>query len=78
MKTAVSIPDEIFKEADALAEKLGKSRSELYREALVDYLARRDPASITAALDAVADELAAEHTGFGRHAAAAVLSSSEW
>lgn len=78
MKTAVSIPDEIFAKADALAEKLGKSRSELYREALVDYLARRNPEAITAALDEVADELAAEHTGFGQHAAAAALSSTEW
>ena len=30
MKTAVSIPDELFREADELAHRLGKSRSEVY------------------------------------------------
>lgn len=44
MNTAVSIPDELFRRADELAARLGKSRSEVYREALADYLARRDPA----------------------------------
>jgi predicted transcriptional regulator len=78
MKTAVSIPDELFSQADALAAKLGKSRSELYREALIDYLARRDPGAVTVALDAVADDLAGEHAGFGQRAAAAALSLTEW
>ena len=33
MKTAISLPDEIFEEAERLARWLKKSRSELYREA---------------------------------------------
>jgi predicted transcriptional regulator len=78
MKTAVSIPDDVFRRADALAERLGKSRSEVYREALVDYLARTDPATVTAALDALADDLADEHRGFVQRAAGNALSSSEW
>jgi hypothetical protein len=32
MKTAVSIPDELFLRADELASRLGKSRGEAYRE----------------------------------------------
>jgi predicted transcriptional regulator len=47
MKTAVSIPDDLFRRADELASQLGKSRSELYREALADYVARRDPKAVT-------------------------------
>ncbi|MBK8295132.1 MAG: ribbon-helix-helix protein, CopG family [Solirubrobacterales bacterium] len=43
MKTAVSIPDELFAQADQLADRMGKSRSEVYREALADYVARREP-----------------------------------
>jgi predicted transcriptional regulator len=78
MKTAVSIPDELFRRADELASRLGKSRSEIYREALADYVARRDPQAITRALDAVADELADEHAGFGREAARRALERSEW
>lgn len=53
MKVAVSIPDEVFAEADRAAKRLGIARSELYARALVDYLARSSEEDITAALDAV-------------------------
>ena len=78
MKTAISIPDELFHQADALADRLGKSRSELYREALADYLARRDPAAVTVALNELADELAADRRGLVAHAADRALASTEW
>lgn len=78
MKTAVSIPDELFRRADELANQLGKSRSELYREALADYLARRDPRAVTTALNEIADELAADRAGFGERAARRMLETSEW
>jgi metal-responsive CopG/Arc/MetJ family transcriptional regulator len=38
MKTAISLPDSIFDEAEALAQRLGWSRSELYTKALQAYL----------------------------------------
>ncbi|KJH73366.1 ribbon-helix-helix domain-containing protein [Aliterella atlantica] len=38
MKTAISLPDSIFAEAEALAKQLGLSRSELYTKALQAYL----------------------------------------
>ncbi|MDO8738698.1 MAG: hypothetical protein Q7J17_06995, partial [Candidatus Deferrimicrobium sp.] len=41
MKTAVSIPDKIFRSADSLAKRLGVSRSRLYADALADFLSRR-------------------------------------
>lgn len=78
MKTAVSIPDDLFRRADAYANRSGKSRSELYREALDDYLARRDPQAITEALNALADDLAYDHRGFVEQAARGVLERSEW
>lgn len=34
MKTAISLPDSVFEEAEALAQQLGLSRSELYTKAL--------------------------------------------
>ncbi len=40
MKTAISLPDSIFEEAENLAQQLGISRSELYTEALKTYLRR--------------------------------------
>jgi len=78
MKTAVSIPDELFHRADELASRLGKSRSEIYREALADYVARRDPGAVTRALDEIADELTAEDDAFVTEAARQTLDRSEW
>jgi predicted transcriptional regulator len=78
MKTAVSIPDDLFRRADELASQLGKSRSELYREALADYVARRDPKAVTSALNAIADELSGDRTGFVGEAARQALERSEW
>jgi predicted transcriptional regulator len=43
MKTAVSLPDKLFKDADRLARQLKKSRSKLYAEAITEYVARHDP-----------------------------------
>jgi len=57
VKTAVSLPDGIFKEADRTAKRLGISRSELYARALEAFLAKQRAAEITEALDRVyADE----------------------
>lgn len=78
MKTAISIPDDLFRRADELASQLGKSRSELYREALVDYLARRDPLAVTTALNELADELALDNADFATAAARRTLQASEW
>jgi Arc/MetJ-type ribon-helix-helix transcriptional regulator len=78
MKTAVSIPDDLFRRADELASRMGKSRSEVYRDALADYVARRDPAAVTRALDEIADELSGEERGFSTAAARQTLAQSEW
>jgi len=55
MKTAISIPDEIFAEAEQLTRRLKKSRSQLYTEAVKEYLARHEQSAVTAALDRLAD-----------------------
>jgi antitoxin MazE6 len=78
MKTAVSIPDDLFRKADELAGRMGKSRSEVYRDALADYVSRRDPGAITRALDEIADELSAEERAFTTAAARQTLAQSEW
>jgi len=53
MKTAISIPDSVFQEAEKLAERLNISRSALYTAAIADYIARRTGEDITARLDRV-------------------------
>lgn len=53
MKTAISIPDQIFGEAEALAKKLGVSRSELYVRAIDRFLDLYRDESTTAALNQI-------------------------
>jgi predicted transcriptional regulator len=78
MKTAVSIPDELFRRAEELARRLGKSRSQVYREALTEYVARRDPGTITVALDAVIDELGSDVDEWVAEAGRSALERSDW
>ena len=53
MKTAISIPDDVFRSADALADRLGISRSQLYATALAEYLAKFQASKVTERLNAV-------------------------
>lgn len=78
MKTAVSIPDDVFLQAEELAQREGKSRSQVYREALVEYLLRRDPATITEAIDRVVEEVGTSPDAWSTAAGRQVLSRVEW
>jgi predicted transcriptional regulator len=78
MKTAVSIPDAVFADADRLAQRMRKSRSQLYSEALAEYLARHDPDAVTAAMDAVCEALDTRPGPLVTDAAHRVLRTSEW
>ena len=53
MKTAISLPDELFKEAERYAEKHGLSRSELIANALRDFMKSRSDEEIIAAFNEV-------------------------
>lgn len=57
VKTAVSIPDQLFADAEAAARRLGVSRSKLYARALEQFLAQQETDSVTARLDELAEEL---------------------
>lgn len=57
MKTAVSIPDELFAEADSVARRLGVSRSQLYARALEMFLAAQQSDPVTEKLNELADEV---------------------
>jgi metal-responsive CopG/Arc/MetJ family transcriptional regulator len=57
MKTAISIPDELFREIDQCSRRLRVSRSRLFADAAREYLARRrGPADATAAWNQVIAE----------------------
>ncbi len=60
MKTAISLPDSVFEEAEALAGQLGVSRSELYTKALVAYLRKYNRNQILNKLNQVYSEESSE------------------
>lgn len=78
MKTAVSIPDDVFEEAERLATELKTSRSQLYSRALQEFMARHAPDRLTEAMNRVIDEVGAEVDEFSRRAAYQVLERVEW
>jgi metal-responsive CopG/Arc/MetJ family transcriptional regulator len=53
MKTAISIPQNVFETAEKMAEKLGVSRSQLYVTAIKDYLDGHTDDSVTTKLNEV-------------------------
>jgi hypothetical protein len=56
MKTAISIPDEVFRSADSLAKRLGVSRSQLYATAITEFLLRHQSRKVTERLDHIYEE----------------------
>jgi predicted transcriptional regulator len=78
MKTAVSIPDEVFHGAERLARRARKSRSRLYGDALREYLARHAPDEVTEAMNRAVAELGDATDPFVAAAVRSTLESSEW
>ncbi len=53
MKTAISVPDDLFRTAEAAARLLRVSRSKLYATALADFLERQQSDTITERLNEI-------------------------
>ena len=78
MKTAISLPDELFLSANELAERQGVSRSELYATAVSEYLAKHRDQDVTSRLNEV---FADGSSGFDpalRAAQARSVNSGKW
>jgi metal-responsive CopG/Arc/MetJ family transcriptional regulator len=78
MKTAISIPDDVFEGAERFARRTKKSRSQLFSDAVKEYLARHAPDEITDAMDGVCAELETTKDEFVSSASRHVLKQSEW
>lgn len=78
MKTAVSLPDDVFRAAEALARRLKKSRSRLYADAIAEYLARHAPDEVTEAMNKAMAEIGEPIDPFVSEAARRILEKSEW
>ena len=68
MKTAISVPDEIFNQVGSRAAELGISRSEFFTRAARQYLGQLADASLTQQIDAAIGAAGDDDSG---HAAAA-------
>jgi len=78
MKTAVSIPDDVFEQAEALAHRTKRSRSEIYARALSEYLARHAPDRVTEAMNRVLDEVDGPQDKFTSRATRRTWERTEW
>ena len=78
MKTAVSIPDEIFERAERLARRARRSRSEVYAAALDEYVARHAPDEVTDTMNRVCEEDGDGDDAFLAAAGRHVLERVEW
>jgi metal-responsive CopG/Arc/MetJ family transcriptional regulator len=78
MKTAVSIPDQVFEQAERLARRTRKSRSHVFSSALREYVARHSPDDVTEAMDRVCDHVGEHADPFVARAAWQTLEHSEW
>ena len=78
MKTAVSIPEDIFERAERLARRSKKSRSRLFSDALREYVARHAADEVTEAMNWVCGEVGDSKDPFVSTAARRILERSEW
>jgi predicted transcriptional regulator len=80
MKTAISIPDDLFNDAERLAARFKTSRSKLYSRAIAEFVARHDEDAATQALDEVVRSLNADSSDTRQTTASAVaiLRQVEW
>ena len=78
MKTAISIPDKVYKDAERLSRKLKKSRSQVYTEAVTEYIARHDPEAVTDAMDRVCERVDTRSDPALAAAARRTLKAIEW
>lgn len=79
MKTAISVPDEVFDQTNRCAKKLGISRSELVTRALRRFLEDERAAMIRESYDAAfGDDDGDDAAELRRTAARAALTKIEW
>jgi metal-responsive CopG/Arc/MetJ family transcriptional regulator len=78
MKVAISLPDPLFRAAERLARKLRKSRSQLYAEAIAEYVGALGAESVTARLNAVYGKESSEVEPALKYAQLERLSREAW
>ena len=78
MKTAVSIPDDIFERAERLARGAGRSRSDVFTAALREYVAKHSPDEVTEGWNRVCEEVGEQPEDFVAAAGRRILKNTKW
>jgi metal-responsive CopG/Arc/MetJ family transcriptional regulator len=80
MKTAVSLPDDLFHAVERLVRLSRRHRSEVYADALREYVARHSQDELTESLNRALEEIgdSSEDAGFASLAARQTLTKSDW
>ena len=78
MKTAISIPDDLYRVAERLARRTKKSRSRLFADAIREYVSHHAPDEVTEAMDRACAEVGDGKDPFAALAARRTLERSEW
>jgi antitoxin MazE6 len=78
MKTAISIPNDLFDGAERLARRTRRSRSRLFTDALREYLARHAPDRVTECMDQAIMEVGEGKDEFVSSVARRRLERTEW
>jgi metal-responsive CopG/Arc/MetJ family transcriptional regulator len=63
VKTAISVPDELFEHADRIARAQGMSRSAFFARAVERYLQEVEGESLTGEIDAALERIGADESG---------------
>lgn len=78
MKTAISVPDDVYRDAERYARKAGKTRSQLYSDAVRQYLLQHTPDAVTEAMNDACAKIDQSEDGFARAAAHRALRRESW
>jgi metal-responsive CopG/Arc/MetJ family transcriptional regulator len=78
MKTAVSIPDDVFEKVERFARRSRRSRSEVFSAALREYMSRHAPDEVTDSIDRALEGVEDQQDEFVAAAARRILEKSEW
>jgi hypothetical protein len=78
MKVAVSVPDLLFRDAEAISRRLHVPRSQLYSRALEAFVRQHSGEDVTARLDAVIARLSPEDRVPSEGPALEVLRREKW
>jgi len=78
MKTAISVPNDLFEAAEKLARRLGVSRSRLYTNAVAEFLGRHRGEDVTEKLNRFYDNEQAGLDSISEALQGASLGKDEW